>query len=78
MNKLQTLKELANTERKCCSIGEGVYENFCGHCVRAESIKWVKNWKSISKVTHVHDNEIYAFTSFFNLTEEDLIEEKAI
>ena len=31
---------------------------------------WIKNWESIDRKAHA--NEIYAFGSFFNITEEDM------
>ena len=42
--KLKTLKEIARTERECCSncIDEGI-ENICPICLRNEAKKWIKH-----------------------------------
>ena len=42
--------------------------------IKAEAIKWVKNWKEYDK--EMYASAIDGFMEFFNITEEDLLEEK--
>lgn len=47
--KLNTLREVGQSKRICCSIEED-YSNICEKCSRQEAIKWVKEWLRYRKV----------------------------
>ncbi len=80
MDELKTLKDM-----KVCSgcAGEGFLN--CGdnsdYCdkieLKQEAIKWIKNINKLiddnpMRTTIVAEGQIFIFTAFFNMTEEDL------
>jgi hypothetical protein len=67
MSNLRTLKDMDSASCVRCPEDENkIYEEE----VKAEAIKWIKNWKKINEKENL--NMIYAFEVFFNITEEDL------
>jgi len=82
MTELKTLKDLGNNLSTSMSTGKDTYTKiFSERELKQEAIKWVKLCEEHLKETDDNDKEavmflngeIFAFTKFFNLTEEDLI-----
>jgi len=66
--ELKTLKDLFEIEDTIRDVSH----NVALERVKAEAIKWVKNWQKQSWTSNPEPAE--AFIDFFNLTSEDLIE----
>ena len=67
---LKTLKDLQkpirNDEGSCLRVEE----------LKAEAVKWVKMLEDTSKCPFVNKGAVLLFKDFFNLTDEDLKQEK--
>lgn len=64
MTKLKTLKDID------WDVTNEYEHRISLELLRQEAIKWIKNWIEIDKEAHA--NEIYAFTTFFNIPDEKL------